>query len=1008
MAMFPERITLQEFLSSRLMIDTSTELNYENWEAKTVAWRYDRLASDEVKRTRGRAYLRGVFRKNIFVAAASGIGKTSTYDTLPNRDDTDPMYIEENFLWWKENVNDPENWELGNRVISSVIKRDVSLRKDNVMGRLYTAHSVQHFPSDDVYMIVATDKFEFKDDAVKQNNAVNAEVAKRMPVERVFYVDSVYDTYRVISALLLGIQLDDLINFRVNRALFYLPDHVGEVVKSLASVSGNMRDLRAHLKELGNVSKKHGPNFHELWMDYVNIETAFGYEDAVDMDDFHEDIIDWIQGEIDVTHYDVPGWDIEREGMVEFLQKGPGSHPSKFISIDEFIDNPSYWALTGSTQREVRTKWFDEKTGKEKKGRKTKWDTALSYHREDFSEWLLQPHRGKMKAIQKRERGKVRAVAGSDLPLYLQMSYIDELMKPFLRGHEHTTLYMKTEQQVALFEGMGENSYTKRWWCVPIDQTAFDHNVAIDSIMNIMEVIREFLSAEYGVLWSNEHDNIIDYIKFGISNADVEVGDKFVDYQKGVVSGWKWTAFFDTIVNFSQVYRMRRWLQSLGTDIIDWTCQGDDVQVYCPDVGTAYLVTHYYNTSGIDLNPSKFWIDLGRDEYLRLVAEDGVVRGYVSRLVTTLFERSPITSHNTSFRAQLETVVNNWNIYYTRLGVRDYTYLYEEIEAIVARSLYNKRVSRSGKVWGVNMSGMDLETLSKHLAHTPRAIGGLGLVPLLDEGYVAMSEDTVNTSRPLIDFHVRKNIDREIGVMKKFNADYISVEKDKKYFEDKLRGLIVPPEEGSQWFVRFTPVSVDDKRMRKVLLYARRLKENVVAGWRRMLQPKGFEENHIIETTWYVQQGIEVERMQVIVADDENRRYTTGATQLQSDKVGTLIFGDILLWKLADNGDFDSLGELLLPKILPFWNLLVSGAKPQVIHKWIRNKIKESAPASWNCSPAILSLISKHIFWDTLRELLLYKAGKVDMGDIESAGLLVEMLLGACLEQGVIKPRLLE
>jgi len=99
-------------------------------------------------------------------------------------------------------------------------------------------------------------------------------------------------------------------------------------------------------------------------------------------------------------------------------------------------------------------------------------------------------------------------------------------------------------------------------------------------------------------------------------------------------------------------------VMGVDEDTISAVFFGDDVDTVLNTAEEAVAIYRGYQAYGLDVNPSKFWISSQRDEFLRLVVEDGRRVGYPARLVTSMLYRKPGAFDNTD--ADLPAMMDQW------------------------------------------------------------------------------------------------------------------------------------------------------------------------------------------------------------------------------------------------------------------------------------------------------------------------------------------------------------
>lgn len=465
------------------------------------------------------------------------------------------------------------------------------------------------------------------------------------------------------------------------------------------------------LNDLSVIAKKcREMLFDGEWMKWVDMQTLADYKPLLGDIVFEDDIVDWITGTAVHTLFDSEELFLIlfEAGCKEFLISAPAAQNRarmRVITIDLFCADPAYWQVGGSSSGKKLTLMYK---GKVVGAKRTKNATAMAMSESEVRSMLLGKEKQENMAIQKREKAKVRAVIAGGLRLYLQMSFVSATLEQLLAGHPNTTLFMNIKQVADLWIRMGEDTLEGRSVCMPIDQSKFDHVVSKKMIDVVNATIRWFLR-----LWDlpniGELERIMDLIEYAIDGGTVTVGKRVIEYQKGILSGWRWTALYDTIVNAGELLAFRGViLHTTGSNVLeDYVCQGDDVRCKLPSYPAATALWTYYEEAGFIVNPRKFFMDTVTDEFLREVAYRGRVRGYPARAVGSLVWRNPVNPEPAKGALRIKEMYSGWKLLFDRTGVYEW-------------NLARKDISRGNAI-----SVADLEALEI----TPASVGGVGLFP---------------------------------------------------------------------------------------------------------------------------------------------------------------------------------------------------------------------------------------------------------------------------------------
>jgi len=412
------------------------------------------------------------------------------------------------------------------------------------------------------------------------------------------------------------------------------------------------------LKGITEAAKVGGDQWSPYWSWHVNLETLGGYLHEVPLSIFEETVRDWATGEIKHASFNEKGEMSEelfiedlKQGMKNFLSEAPGvAEATKRFDGDlkHWLGRVSNWGGAGTTtekEKMVGVYREDEKV----KAKNTKWVTALLSQTSDLYSRVVDTrlNYGINKVIEKRETAKVRGVVNSDDITYLRMSWLSSWIDVAMKGHSDTALYMSNKQKLDLWADMLKLSQTGTGWKVPLDQSHFDWQQSVKMLSVAVDVIEEWMTTYV----DNEEVRLVfKLIKESLTNGKsyVTLEDQKMKIkimiEKGIMSGWRWTSFLDTLFNAGEFYAVMKALERVGLRpfVIRKNFQGDDVRLVVGTANDCYNVLITYEKLGFEVNPSKTWVDRWRDEFLRRVAGSKVIAGYPCRAISSLLWRNPI------------------------------------------------------------------------------------------------------------------------------------------------------------------------------------------------------------------------------------------------------------------------------------------------------------------------------------------------------------------------------
>lgn len=494
------------------------------------------------------------------------------------------------------------------------------------------------------------------------------------------------------------------------------------------------------LKTLGAIAKRYGKMFSSSWKFLINLELLGGYKDAIPIEEFVEDVKQWVSG--DIVHESL-GEDgvMSEENFLSDLSEGMGIILSdlpnlefankNLLSIADFSSDPGNWARSGATSQKVSP--IATIDGQQVKLKGTKWRSALALKAEEVERMITGDFpdsiRQRNKAIEKREAGKVRAVVNSDDYLYLKMTYVSTWLEIALIGNKHSSLFMRSEQLQDMWVQMGLEMRGESW-ALPLDQSHFDWQQNMRMISRFCDVVNHIIVKFCVSQHKQELLSVMALIKKSlVEGGSVTVGSEVIRIEKGVLSGWRWTALMDTVFNFGEFYAALGFLKSLDIrpKVVSLICQGDDDRVLVRTPADAVAIVKSYAAMNFEVNPTKFFIDQHRDEFLRQVAEINEVSGYCARGVNAILWRNPISMDPAEGDVRIRELVSSW---FTLVG-RGANWL--RVKAMMFSDI------RGSLKQGVS------DDLLERWLRTPASVGGMGaIIPYVRNAVILQPGTLVN------------------------------------------------------------------------------------------------------------------------------------------------------------------------------------------------------------------------------------------------------------------------
>lgn len=401
-----------------------------------------------------------------------------------------------------------------------------------------------------------------------------------------------------------------------------------------------------------------------------------------------------------------------------------------FMTYEEYTTDLSRWATPGGAPS-VRTNL----TNKEETLR-SKWAWGL-HHLEvgNIHKALDQSDERAGAAIKEEE--KTRVIITTPMSSYVRQCYILYRMgdPKFLKST------ISDSERVTKLAG----SMAKTYIC--LDASKFDHNVPK---MFVMDIFHRLRAAAHSVSDLQLVEVITREIE-SIENLVVTYDGKSFPYQKGILSGWRFTSFIGSMLSALVCEYIMSELNIMG----DYCVQGDDIIIWTNDPISQDAVFKTAEKFGMEVNKKKTTISTS-GEFLKYVYGEDKIYGYPARCVRSIFYANPWL--DTTAVSQPSEVASKWHTYYSRMSLTTGNVLED------TRSYYYE-ASKDINGW---LGGRFKTSEILELFHSPMSLGGLGTYEFMSLGNMSMK---VLTSTPVhtktdksIDLNVRGRVYNVFGI----------------------------------------------------------------------------------------------------------------------------------------------------------------------------------------------------------------------------------------------------
>jgi hypothetical protein len=462
------------------------------------------------------------------------------------------------------------------------------------------------------------------------------------------------------------------------------------------------------LKELSQWAQKSGPRVKN-WELLVGIENLYGWRP--NNEDVSKEVHDW------VTKVFKPNYDGSetafnekfRQAVRKVLRWKTGVLEQK-IKLEEFCTDIASTGTPGSAFDPNGPKLEAGYEGIKVKPYNNKFSKSAVLSTENKMKRALAKEKQKCKVSVKVEFfPKKRLIVSSDYNTTLKMRFVDTWISEWMRGNPHSTLWMDKDQMLKMWIAFAKKT---KWWNSPVDQTGFDHHASKAMVMIVLDEILKLIT-DHSVN-GEELKEVMEGIIFALDGGDIIWTDgdgktRSTEYLNGVLSGWQWTAFIDTVINIAEHFMALDMMRELGIQYEEglFNAQGDD---QLEQFSTARACVAYWaclTSMGFELHPHKNFFSKIHNEYLRKISYDNMVNGYAARMINSLLWLYPGTNQPKDKVERMRNIVTNWEKFGQRCSTR-----MDEVLKYISRDCRGAKIER----------GFLMDFL-----YTARTTGGYGL-----------------------------------------------------------------------------------------------------------------------------------------------------------------------------------------------------------------------------------------------------------------------------------------
>jgi len=430
------------------------------------------------------------------------------------------------------------------------------------------------------------------------------------------------------------------------------------------------------LKELSTFMLVHGLKGDKNFHIFVGIEQLYGFNVASTMTDQTEKIRLWVNNKFKPTYKGSPTLYLDkfRDAVRKCLDwRTDIKVLEPDISLDQFCNNIPLTSTSGSAfdpggpRQEIIIGDEQYKPGN------SKFAKSAVLSPENKKKRILEHGIQKARVSVKVEvLPKSRIIVSSDYNMFLRMKFVDSWLSQWMAGNPRSTLWSTDIQKLEMWRGFAKQGN----WNIPIDQSAFDHHVTKDMVQVINEEIKLLIRKKSapGSPTTNDLTDTMDAIIYGMDHcqitykkpigvaSDTEDTVSF-NYESGVLSGWFWTAFYDTLANDAEKEIALDLIKQKGYDpgLLVFNAQGDDQLTKFKYLTFGVLYWLELSSAGFEIHPMKNFFSTTHNEYLRKYSTEEGINAYPARLVNKIVWLYPGKQDNYSPVEKLNNIYNRWS-----------------------------------------------------------------------------------------------------------------------------------------------------------------------------------------------------------------------------------------------------------------------------------------------------------------------------------------------------------
>lgn len=289
---------------------------------------------------------------------------------------------------------------------------------------------------------------------------------------------------------------------------------------------------------------------------------------------------------------------------------------------------------------------------------KSKWNSVTNMDVEKLIKEIKERKATYSNVFIKREPKKARGVVNAEFLFFILGDLFLDGKQERFKDSKFAYMLDSAANYDALFRKIKNMDGVKCF--LPMDQSNFDKQIELEMITLLIDELASYMLEVSGVEWSEDINFLRDKMKLLTNNFYIKNSKgEYIKSLKGMPSGIRGTIDYDSII--SAACSEMSMVMS-GVKLLEDIYQGDDISPMVKNSQEAltFLDVHKYKTGISSIHPSKSFVDVFHDEFLRKGSDRDGVYAYPARMIHSLVVSNPAKSTKLEDEADLSAVIGDW------------------------------------------------------------------------------------------------------------------------------------------------------------------------------------------------------------------------------------------------------------------------------------------------------------------------------------------------------------